>query len=166
MSEARSKYAPWLVSLDRAEAAFRRDVDRFISRVRAAHEQAAEEKRRDPIRDTFGDERTGTGAKRRRSEIDSLTGELFSYIEDHPGQRVEQIAQGMGRRTGELQLPLERLRKALRVSVEGRSRAMSYRVTPAPAPNLTKRRGPRHELLRGFMLDDGETVATWTRRRT
>lgn len=161
---APSKYAPWRVSLERAEAAFRRDVEKFISRVHAAHEQSTE-KRRDPIRDTFGDERTGTGAKRSRAEIDALTGEVFSYIKDHPGQRVEHIAQGMGRRTGELQLPLERLRNALRVRVDGRSRAMTYTAEAQPEPNLTKRRGPRHELLRGFMLDDGDGVQVWTQRR-
>src|SRR5262245_28392194 len=49
------------------------------------------------------------GAKRPPGEIETLTSELSSYIKSNPGQRIEQIAKGIGTSTKELTLPVKKL---------------------------------------------------------
>lgn len=66
------------------------------------------------------------GAKRSPDELDKLTTQLLTYVKSNPGQRIEQIAQGMDTSTKELNLPAKKLlgKKALRT--RGHKRATQY----------------------------------------
>lgn len=66
------------------------------------------------------------GAKRSPDELENLTTQLLTYVKGNPGQRIEQIAQGMGTSTKELNLPAKKLlsKKALRT--KGHKRATQY----------------------------------------
>src|SRR5688572_18906212 len=49
------------------------------------------------------------GAKRPPGEISKLTTRLLDYVKGHKGERIEQIAKGMGVSTRELNLPVKKL---------------------------------------------------------
>lgn len=86
-------------------------------------------KRRPPAKATKGRRVTKAragGAKRTPDELESLTKSILAYIKKNPGQRVEQIAAGMGASTKELALPIRKLGKALKT--RGQRRGMTYAV--------------------------------------
>jgi hypothetical protein len=66
------------------------------------------------------------GQKRDPSEIERLTSRLLDYVKGNAGQRIEQIAVGLGTSTKELNLPVKKLisQKALRT--KGQKRATQY----------------------------------------
>jgi hypothetical protein len=64
------------------------------------------------------------GAKRSQDELESLTSRLLGYIKSNAGQRIEQIAKGMGVSTRELNLPAKKLNKSIRT--KGQKRATQY----------------------------------------
>lgn len=66
------------------------------------------------------------GVKRAPDEIAGLTKQLHVYISKHPGQRIEQIAAGMGTVTKELNLPVKKLIGAKKLSTKGHKRATTY----------------------------------------
>lgn len=66
------------------------------------------------------------GAKRPPGEIETLTGELASYIKSNPGQRIEQIAKGIGTSTKELTLPVKKLLAKKAIKTRGQKRATQY----------------------------------------
>ncbi len=66
------------------------------------------------------------GAKRPPDEIERLTGRLFDYIKGNPGQRIEQIADGMGTSTKELNLPAKKLIAGRQLRTKGQKRATQY----------------------------------------
>lgn len=66
------------------------------------------------------------GAKRPPSEIESLTTELGNYIKNNPGQRIEQIAKGLGTTTKELTLPVKKLLAKKAIKTRGQKRATQY----------------------------------------
>ena len=66
------------------------------------------------------------GAKRPPDEIERLTGKLFDYIKGNPGQRIEQIADGMGTSTKELNLPAKKLIAGKQLKTKGQKRATQY----------------------------------------
>ena len=66
------------------------------------------------------------GAKRPPDEIERLTGRLFDYIKGNPGQRIEQIADGMGTSTKELNLPAKKLISNKQLRTKGQKRATQY----------------------------------------
>lgn len=66
------------------------------------------------------------GAKRPPGEIEKLTAELGSYIKNNPGQRIEQIAQGLGTSTKELTLPVKKLLAKKAIKTRGQKRATQY----------------------------------------
>jgi hypothetical protein len=66
------------------------------------------------------------GAKRPPDEIERLTGRLLDYVKGNPGQRIEQIADGMGTSTKELNLPAKKLIAGKQLKTKGQKRATQY----------------------------------------
>ena len=66
------------------------------------------------------------GAKRDPQELEALTEKLNAYIKSHGGQRIEQIAQGMGTSTKELALPAKKLLATKKIRTTGTRRATKY----------------------------------------
>ena len=66
------------------------------------------------------------GAKRPPGEIAKLVGRLRDYVKSHPGQRIEQIAKGMGVSTRELNLPAKKLLAQKVLKTRGEKRATKY----------------------------------------
>jgi hypothetical protein len=66
------------------------------------------------------------GAKRPPQEIAKLVGKLRDYVKAHPGQRIEQIAKGMGTSTRELNLPAKKLLSQKQLKTRGEKRATKY----------------------------------------
>ena len=66
------------------------------------------------------------GAKRSPDELEKLTGQLLSYVKSNPGQRIEQIADGMGTSTKELNLPAKKLLGNKAIKTRGHKRATQY----------------------------------------
>jgi len=66
------------------------------------------------------------GAKRAPEELEQLTEKLAAYIAKNPGQRIEQIAVGMGTSTKELTLPARKLLAEKALKTKGQRRATQY----------------------------------------
>jgi hypothetical protein len=66
------------------------------------------------------------GAKRDPGEIAKLTTRLLEYVKAHKGERVEQIAKGMGVSTRELNLPVKKLIASKAIRTKGHKRATQY----------------------------------------
>lgn len=66
------------------------------------------------------------GAKRPPDEIERLTSKLLDYVKGNPGQRIEQIADGMGTSTKELNLPAKKLIAGKQLKTKGQKRATQY----------------------------------------
>ena len=66
------------------------------------------------------------GAKRSPEELEQLIKKLHGYIAKNPGQRIEQIAQGLDISTKELNLPAKKLISEKKLSTKGQKRATTY----------------------------------------
>jgi hypothetical protein len=66
------------------------------------------------------------GAKRSQDELERLTGRLLAYVKSNAGQRIEQIAKGMGVSTRELNLPAKKLLGNKSIRTKGQKRATQY----------------------------------------
>jgi len=66
------------------------------------------------------------GAKRTAEELEQLIKQLHGYIAKNPGQRIEQIAQGLDISTKELNLPAKKLIAEKKLSTKGQKRATTY----------------------------------------
>lgn len=66
------------------------------------------------------------GQKRDPAEIERLTGRLLDYVKGNAGQRIEQIAAGMGTVTKELNLPVKKLIAQKSLKTKGQKRATQY----------------------------------------
>jgi hypothetical protein len=66
------------------------------------------------------------GAKRTADELEQLIKKLHGYIAKNPGQRIEQIAQGLDITTKELNLPAKKLIGDKKLSTKGQKRATTY----------------------------------------
>lgn len=76
-----------------------------------------------PVR---GGGRREKGQKRDPSEIERLTSRLLDYVKGNGGQRIEQIAAGMGTVTKELNLPVKKLIAQKSLKTKGQKRATQY----------------------------------------
>ena len=76
-----------------------------------------------PVR---GSSRREKGQKRDPGEIERLTGRLLDYVKNNGGQRIEQIAAGMGTVTKELNLPVKKLIAQKSLKTKGQKRATQY----------------------------------------
>lgn len=68
----------------------------------------------------------GTRIKRGPEELDELRANLFEYISQHAGQRIEAISAGMGVPTKELNLPVKKLLADKQIKTKGHKRATEY----------------------------------------
>ncbi len=66
------------------------------------------------------------GAKRPPGEISKLTARLLEYVKGHKGERIEQVAKGMGVSTRELNLPVKKLIADKAIRTKGHKRATQY----------------------------------------
>jgi ElaB/YqjD/DUF883 family membrane-anchored ribosome-binding protein len=66
------------------------------------------------------------GAKRTPEELEQLIKKLHTYVGKNPGQRIEQIAQGLDISTKELNLPAKKLIGDKKLSTKGQKRATTY----------------------------------------
>ena len=66
------------------------------------------------------------GSKRTPEELEQLIKKLHGYIAKNPGQRIEQIAQGLDISTKELNLPAKKLISEKKLSTKGQKRATTY----------------------------------------
>ena len=66
------------------------------------------------------------GAKRTPEELEQLIKKLLGYIAKTPGQRIEQIGQGLDISTKELNLPAKKLISEKKLSTKGQKRATTY----------------------------------------
>jgi len=76
-----------------------------------------------PVR---GGGRREKGQKRDPGEIERLTARLLDYVKGNAGQRIEQIAAGMGTVTKELNLPVKKLIAQKSLKTKGQKRATQY----------------------------------------
>ena len=68
------------------------------------------------------------GQKRSPDEIAKTTDKLLQYIGKNSGQRIEEIAKGVGNSTKELTLPIKKLLNDKKISAKGEKRATRYFV--------------------------------------
>lgn len=68
------------------------------------------------------------GQKRSPDEISKTTDKLLAYITKNSGQRIEEIAKGVGNSTKELTLPVKKLLNDKKISAKGEKRATRYFV--------------------------------------
>ena len=68
------------------------------------------------------------GQKRSPDEIAKTTDKLLQYITKNSGQRIEEIAKGVGHSTKELTLPVKKLLNEKKISAKGEKRATRYFV--------------------------------------
>lgn len=68
------------------------------------------------------------GQKRSPDEIAKTTEKLLSYITKNSGQRIEEIAKGVGNSTKELTLPVKKLLNDKKIVAKGEKRATRYFV--------------------------------------
>lgn len=73
----------------------------------------------------------GKGQKRSPEALAKLVEDVFGFIQRHPGDRIEQLAQRSGLSTKEMNLPIKRLRESKRIVSSGAKRATAYRVRGA-----------------------------------
>src|SRR5262245_19301872 len=66
------------------------------------------------------------GQKRSPDEISKTTEKLLQYITKNSGQRIEEIAKGVGHSTKELTLPIKKLLNDKKISAKGEKRATRY----------------------------------------
>lgn len=66
------------------------------------------------------------GQKRSPDEIAKTTDKLLSYISKNSGQRIEEIAKGVGNSTKELTLPVKKLLNDKKIVAKGEKRATRY----------------------------------------
>ena len=68
----------------------------------------------------------GKRGKRTSGQLDKIVGSLFTFIKEHPGQRVEQINKALGTTTKELALPIRKMMAEGTIHSEGSKRATAY----------------------------------------
>ena len=73
-----------------------------------------------------GGGRREKGQKRDPGEIERLTARLLDYVKGNGGQRIEQIAAGMGTVTTELNVPVKKLISQKSLKTKGQKRATPY----------------------------------------
>jgi hypothetical protein len=108
-------------------------VEAFAAELSALIRESAMETVRDALGGGGGAGRSaralprgGKGRKRDPNEIERLTGKLLDYVKSNPGQRIEQIASGMGISTRELNLPVKKLFSQKSLRTKGHKRATQY----------------------------------------
>ena len=66
------------------------------------------------------------GSRRTADDLEEVMAALLGYIKKNPGQRMEQLADGMGLASKELTLPIKKLHADGRLKTKGQKRATAY----------------------------------------
>jgi hypothetical protein len=83
------------------------------------------------------------GGKRSPEEIDATTNLVFEFVQQNPGQGVEQIAKSLGTDTRELTLPIKKLVSQGQLTTQGQKRATKYFAAgDEPKPSAPRRPRP------------------------
>ena len=72
--------------------------------------------------------RRGRPGKRSSEDVSAAAEALLAYIKSNEGQRLDQIANGMGTSTKELKLPVQKLFAAKAIKTKGQKRGTKYFV--------------------------------------
>lgn len=70
--------------------------------------------------------RRSAGGKRSPEELESMSGELLSFIKQNPGQRGEQIAAALRTDVKTMRLPILKLIAEKKLKTKGQRRGMTY----------------------------------------
>ena len=70
--------------------------------------------------------RGGRGAKRTSDELDKLADAFYSFVNKHPGLRIEQINKQLGTTTKDLALPIRKLISEGALKTKGAKRSTTY----------------------------------------
>src|SRR4051794_31953944 len=70
--------------------------------------------------------RGGRGAKRTSDELDKLADSFHSFVNKHPGLRIEQINKQLGTTTKDLALPIRKLITEGALKTKGSKRSTTY----------------------------------------
>jgi len=68
----------------------------------------------------------GRGAKRTSDELDKMADSFLSYVQKHPGLRIEQINKQLGTTTKDLALPIRKLVAEGALKTKGEKRSTAY----------------------------------------
>ena len=68
----------------------------------------------------------GARGKRTSDQLESLATRFLGYVKSNPGQRLEQIGQGLKIHTKELKLPVAKLFEDKKISTKGKRRGTKY----------------------------------------
>ena len=71
---------------------------------------------------------TGSRFKRTPRQMEGQAEKLYDYIKAHPGERMEQICEGLGMKTNLLQPLAKRLLAEKRLKAKGKARGTTYTV--------------------------------------
>jgi guanyl-specific ribonuclease Sa len=79
-----------------------------------------------PARAAAAPRRRGRPGKRSSEDVQASADALLAYIKKNEGQRLEQIAKGMGMSSKELKLPVQKLFAAKAIKTKGKKRGTMY----------------------------------------
>jgi len=131
------------VKMSNVDAVLRDAVEAFVVQLKGIFQQLALEKIQSALSDDVAPVRRQRGAsngprtpksarrkgaKRSPEELEALTKSLLAYVRKNAGQRIEQIAEGMGTSTKELALPAKKLIAGKQLATKGQKRATTYYV--------------------------------------
>jgi hypothetical protein len=71
---------------------------------------------------------TGSRFKRTPRQMEGQAEKLYDYVKSHPGERMEQICDGLGMKTNLLQPLAKRLLAEKRLKAKGKARGTTYTV--------------------------------------
>ena len=68
----------------------------------------------------------GRGAKRTASDLEQISSQFVSFVNKHPGLRIEQINKELGTTTKDLALPIRKLVSDGVIKTKGKKRSTTY----------------------------------------
>ena len=83
------------------------------------------------------------GGKRTPEQVAADAEKIASYVRTHPGQRLEQIAAGLGTASQDLKLPVIKLLGSKTLTKKGEKRGTMYFSGGAAAPKATASAKPK-----------------------
>lgn len=93
----------------------------------------------------------GKRARRSAEDVEQVAGQILAYVNDHPGERLEEIGRGLRVDTAGLKRPVQVLIATGRLRTEGQKRGTRYLPGSGKAPRgkAAKKAGKRKSGKRG-----------------